>query len=54
MPKKKGPEDDPKKQFKRFVETARELEIKDSDQPLDKAFKRLTAKPKEPSGSQSG
>lgn len=39
MPKKKRPEEDPKKQFERFVETAREHGLNESK--AEKRFKRL-------------
>lgn len=38
MPKRKEPELDPKEQFKRFVETAKELEVDESGKPLSDAF----------------
>ena len=41
MPKRKEPELDPKEQFKRFVETAREHELEESGKDLEKAFKKV-------------
>lgn len=46
MPKRKRPEEDPKEQFKRFVETAREVGVDQSD--AKKHFGRLARKPKPP------
>lgn len=46
MPKRKRPEEDPKKQFERFVETAREQEVDESGKPLEKAFEKLRPPPK--------
>ena len=40
MPKRKEPELDPKEQFKRFVETAREHEVDESGKDLERAFKK--------------
>ena len=42
MPKRKEPELDPKEQFKRFQETAKELGIDESGKDAEAAFKRLT------------
>lgn len=53
MPKKKRPEEDPKKQFERFVETAREHEVDESGKPLDKAFDRLKTKAPRPDQKRS-
>ena len=52
MPKRKTPEEKPKDQFKRFVETAREHELDDEDS-VDTAFRKLakTKKAKSPSRS---
>ncbi len=44
MPKRKEPELDPKDQFKKFVETARELEVDESGKEFEKAFKKVAAK----------
>lgn len=45
MPKRKRPEEDPKKQFERFKETAREASV-DAEE-AERAFKSLSrAKPK--------
>ena len=41
MPKRKEPELDPKEQFKRFKETAKELGVDESGKEFEKAFKRL-------------
>ena len=40
MPKRKEPELDPKEQFKRFVETAREHELDESGKDLERAFRK--------------
>lgn len=40
MPKRKQPEPDPKEQFKRFVETAKKLEVDESGKDFEKAFKK--------------
>ena len=40
MPKRKEPELPPKEQFKRFVETARELEVDESGEDFERAFKK--------------
>lgn len=42
MPKRKEPELDPKEQFKRFVETAKELGVDESGKELEQAFKKVT------------
>jgi hypothetical protein len=41
MPKRKEPELDPKEQFKRFVETAREHSVDESGKDLERAFKKM-------------
>ena len=41
MPKRKEPELDPKEQFKRFKKTVKELEVDVSEQPLEKAFRKV-------------
>jgi hypothetical protein len=41
MPKRKEPPLPPKEQFKRFVETARELGVDESGNPLNEAFKKM-------------
>ena len=51
MPKKKRPEEDPKKQFKRFVKTARTHEANESAHVLDNVFKRLTSPGVRPASS---
>jgi hypothetical protein len=40
MPKRKQPELAPKEQFKRFVETARKLEVDESGKDFERAFKK--------------
>lgn len=40
MPKRKQPQEDPKKQFERFVETAREHDL--DEQEAKRKFKELT------------
>lgn len=52
MPKRKRPEEKPKDQFKRFLETAKEHEV-DDDGVVDSAFRKLAkaSKPKSPSRS---
>lgn len=49
MPKKKEPDEDPKKQFKRFVEAAREHEVDESGDELEKAFKKVAPKARQKS-----
>ena len=44
MPRKKEPELDPKEQFRRFVETAREHGVDESGKDVERAFKRLVPK----------
>jgi hypothetical protein len=41
MPKRKEPELDPKEQFKRFVETAREHGVDESGKEFERAFKKV-------------
>lgn len=41
MPKRKEPELDPKEQFKRFVETAREHGVDESGKDLERVFKKI-------------
>jgi hypothetical protein len=48
MPKRKEPELDPKEQFKRFVETAREHELDESGKDLERAIRKVVP-PKKPS-----
>ena len=48
MPKKKEPELDPKEQFKRFIETAREHDVDESGKEFERAFKKIAAAPKRP------
>jgi len=45
MPKKKTPDLDPKEQFKRFQETAKELGLEEGGKHLDVAFTRLRPQP---------
>lgn len=45
MPKKKTPEENPKDQFKRFLEVAREHGVDDKDAVKEK-FRRLAQPPK--------
>jgi hypothetical protein len=54
MPKKKKENElTPDEQFKRFRETANELEIDEKDKPLEKAFENLTSN-QEPSNRAKG
>ena len=41
MPKRKEPELEPKEQFKRFVETAREHDVDESGKDFERAFKKV-------------
>lgn len=41
MPKRKEPELDPKEQFRRFKETAKELGVNESGKELDAAFAKI-------------
>jgi hypothetical protein len=43
MPKRKEPPLPPKEQFKRFVETARELDVDETGKEFERAFKKVTA-----------
>lgn len=43
MPKKKTPEMDPKEQFKRFEQAAKEVGV--DEKAAEKAFSKMTAKP---------
>lgn len=48
-PSKQVPEDfspDNPEQYRRFVETARELEVDESREAMDRAFERVVGKPK--------
>lgn len=45
MPKRKEPELDPKEQFKRFQETAKELGV-DDGKDAERAFSKLVKKPR--------
>jgi hypothetical protein len=40
MPKRKEPELKPKEQFKRFMETAKKLEVDESGKDFERAFKK--------------
>jgi hypothetical protein len=51
MSKRKEPQIGPKEQFKRFVETARKLEVDESGKEFERAFK--TAVPPKQSKTQS-
>jgi hypothetical protein len=42
MPKRKRPTETPEEQFKRFLETAKELEVEKSEKEVEKAFKDLS------------
>lgn len=42
MPKKKTPDEDPKKQFERFIEAARKAGVEDHADDVEKAFRRIT------------
>lgn len=42
MPKRKEPELDPKEQFKRFQETAKDLGVDEDAVSIEKTFKRLS------------
>jgi hypothetical protein len=44
MPKKKTPELKPKEQFKRFVETAKELGVDETGKEFERAFRQLSDK----------
>lgn len=48
MPKRKEPELDPKEQFKRFVETAKELGVDESGKEAEEAFVELTRQKRHP------
>jgi hypothetical protein len=41
MPKKKEPTLPPKEQFKRFVETARKLDVDESGKEFERVFKKV-------------
>lgn len=42
MPKRKAPEPTPEEQFKEFLKTARELEVDESREVLERVFKKLS------------
>jgi len=46
MPKRKEPELDPKEQFKRFQEAAKEHGVDQAQEAVEAAFKRLTPRSK--------
>lgn len=41
MPKRKEPKPEPKEQFKRFVETAREHGVDETGREMERLFKRV-------------
>lgn len=45
MPKRKEPELKPEDQFERFVQTAREHELDESGEDLERAFGKANSKP---------
>lgn len=54
MPKRKEPELDPKEQFKRFQETAKEHGVDESGKEPERAFSRLTKTPRSRPESSKG
>lgn len=52
MPKRKEPELDPKEQFKRFQETAKEHGVDESGREAEHAFKKL-ARPKKKASNEN-
>jgi hypothetical protein len=48
MPRKPAPKPDNPEQFKRFIETAREVEVDESPEAFDRAFKRVVRREKPP------
>ena len=48
MPKRKEPPLPPKEQFKRFIETARELEVDESGKDFDRDFKKVARPSRRP------
>lgn len=46
MPKRKEPELDPKEQFKRFQETAKELGVDRNEREIEARFAKLASKEK--------
>lgn len=46
LPKRKEPELDPKEQFKRFQETAKELGVDRNEKEVERDFKRLASSPR--------
>ena len=46
MPKRKEPELDPKEQFKRFQETAKELQVDETGKEFGRTFAKVAPKPK--------
>jgi hypothetical protein len=51
MPKRKNPPEKPKDQFKRFLETAKEQQVNESD--AEEAFKAISVRPSASSPSAS-
>lgn len=51
MPKRKEPELDPKEQFKRFKEAAKEAGVTASEEDFERAFKVVAPAQKLPSGA---
>ena len=47
MPKRKEPPLPPKEQFKRFVETAREIGVDESGKEFERAFKKIASTKKQ-------
>jgi len=54
MPKRKLPEEDPKKQFERFVKTAREHGVDESGRETEDKFKKLVPRTKKKASDPSG
>lgn len=54
MPKKKRPEESPKKQFERFIETARETGADERTKDVEKSFKTLASRARKKSVGQEG
>ena len=44
MPKRKEPEPTPEEQFKEFLKTARDLGVDESEDVLERVFKKLAPK----------
>jgi hypothetical protein len=45
MPRKPKPQPDDPEQFKRFIDMAREVEVDESPEALDRAFKKVVPTP---------